>query len=431
MRRSSRGLILAALAATTVLLTACGTPAGSPRVELTIWAWADLDAAVELWNAQHPDVQVEVSTPAQGDPLVTRLITANRAHQMPDLAQVEYQNLPSLVVAGAVADLTESLAPVRDGFDPTALAQVEFDGRLYAVPQDVAPMMLFYRADLFAELGLSVPRTWDEFRAVGEQVRAIDPDRYLTTFSATDPGWFAGLAQQAGAQWWRLDERGWQVRIDDEATRRVATYWDELVDADIVQAQPMYTPQWNTQLNDGTLLAWPSATWGPGVLEGVAPDTRGRWAMAPLPQWEPGAQATGTWGGSTTVVGQSSDHVAEAAEFARWLNTDPEALRALVGASGMYPATTAGRSELAAYGPPDFLPNQPDFAATATQIAGTVRQITRGPNTTVAYTAYEDAFGAAVQSGGSFVEAIERMQRVTFQDMARVGFTVTEGSRSR
>ena len=47
----------------------------------------------------------------------------------------------------------------------------------------------------------------------------------------------------------------------------------------------MYTPQWNKQLNDGTLLAWPSAVWGPAVLEGIAPDTKGKWAMAPLPQW--------------------------------------------------------------------------------------------------------------------------------------------------
>jgi multiple sugar transport system substrate-binding protein len=153
--------------------------------------------------------------------------------------------------------------------------------------------------------------------------------------------------------------------------------------------------------------------------------------MAPLPQWDPAHPSTGTWGGSTTVVGQSSDHVDEAAEFARWLNTDPEAMELLVSESSVYPAAVAGRSTPALSQPPSFLPDQPDFYATAARIADTVPTVTRGPNTTIAYTAYEDAFGAAVQGGGSFTDALAAMQRATYDDMARVGFTVTDGGAAR
>lgn len=425
MRRTPRWIAAAAVA---VLLTSCAAGGPGARVELTFWSWAqNIDQVVALWNDQHPDVHVTVTTPAQGDALVTKLITANRARNMPDLAQVEYQNLPSLVVSGAVADVTDALAPVRAGFDPAALAQVEFDGRLYAVPQDVAPMMLFYRADLFAKFGLPVPTTWDEFRTVAEKLKAQDPKRRLTTFSAADPGWFAGLAQQAGATWWQLDGKGWRVSMDAGPSRRVAQYWGSLVADDVVSGQPMYTPQWNAALNDGTILAWPGAIWGPPVLEGIAPDTVGKWAMAPLPQWDPARPATGTWGGSTTVVGSNTGHPQEAVEFARWLNTDPQALSALVTTSSIYPATVAGRSGPALDQPPSFMPNQPDFYATARRIADTVVPVTRGPDTTVAYTAYEDAFGAAVQDHGSFLDALTTMQRTTFGDMSRIGFTVEEG----
>ena len=48
----------------------------------------------------------------------------------------------------------------------------------------------------------------------------------------------------------------------------------------------MYTPEWNKAMSDGTLLAWPSAVWGAGVLQGVAPSTKGKWTMVPMPQWD-------------------------------------------------------------------------------------------------------------------------------------------------
>ena len=52
------------------------------------------------------------------------------------------------------------------------------------------------------------------------------------------------------------------------------------------------------------------------MLEGIAPETKGKWAMAPLPQWTRGEQVAGFWGGSSTAVMTKSKHPAEAAEFA-------------------------------------------------------------------------------------------------------------------
>nr|BFE72823.1 hypothetical protein GCM10020092_061240 [Actinoplanes digitatis] len=156
---------------------------------------------------------------------------------------------------------------------------------MYAIPQDSGPMMLYYRADLFDKFGLTVPKTWDEFAQTARTVRQKDPKKYLTTFSANDPGWFTGLAQQAGAAWWGINGESWKVSVNDAATKKVADYWGALVNEGVIDGKPMYTPAWNKALNDGTLIAWPSAIWAPGVLEGNAPATKGKWAMAPMPQW--------------------------------------------------------------------------------------------------------------------------------------------------
>ena len=71
---------------------------GEP-VQLTFWSWApNIAKVVDLWNQKNPDITVKVSQPAQGDDLMTKLITASKAGNAPDLAQAEYQALPSLLM---------------------------------------------------------------------------------------------------------------------------------------------------------------------------------------------------------------------------------------------------------------------------------------------------------------------------------------------
>jgi multiple sugar transport system substrate-binding protein len=397
-------------------------------VNLTYWAWAPgLDRVVELWNEAHPDIQVTVKEQAGGDDLVTRTITAAQAGEAPDLVQAEYQALPTLVSNDVLADISEEAGDAADAFAPGLWQQVTLGtDAVYAIPQDSGPMMFYYRQDLFEEYGLTVPTTWEEFAETARALREADPDRYLTTFSANDAGLFAGLAQQAGAQWWTTEGDSWRVAIDDEATRRVADFWGGLVAEGVIDNQPMYTPAWNEALNTGTQIAWVSAVWAPGTLSTAAPDTAGQWAMAPLPQWEAGANATGSWGGSTTAVTSDSEHREAAVEFATWLNTDPEALTALVRESGIYPAATAAQTSDALAEPPAFFANQPDFYEQAAAIAQGTAPAAWGPNVNVAYGAFNDAFGRAAESRSGFGDALTAMHEATVEDMESHGFQVAE-----
>ena len=411
------------------LLAGCGgsdaQEDGGP-VELSFWAWApNIEKVVDKWNATHPDAKVVVSKQAQGDDLVTKLLTSAKGGTPPDLAQVEYQALPTLVSNDVLADITEGAGDARDAFAPGVWEQVTLGGSgVYAIPQDSGPMMFYYRADLFEQYGLTVPKTWDDYAATARRLRAKAPDTFLGTFSANDPGWFAGLAQQAGAQWWSVEGDAWRVTVDDDATRKVADYWHGLVAEGAVDKSPMYTPEWNKALNDGTQIGWVSAVWAPGVLAGNAESTKGKWAMAPLPQWDASEPRTGNWGGSTTAVTAGSAKQKAATEFAVWLNTDPEAVAALVEISGVYPAATAAQSALG--DPPAFFAAQEDFYATAADIAATSAGFTWGPNVNVAYTTYKNAFSEAITEGSDLTGALSEVQRATVDDMRANGFTVVD-----
>ncbi|HWV78186.1 MAG TPA: extracellular solute-binding protein [Isoptericola sp.] len=440
--RLTTGTRIAALAAATALLaSACsggGDDAGSDDggsaagpVELTFWTWTpNMEKVVDLWNSEHPDITVTVNKQDGGDPAVTKLLTAIKAGSgAPDIMQAEYQKIPQLVSSDALADLSGSLGDdVAEHFTDGVWDAVTLGSdAVYAVPQDSGPMQFYYRADIFEKLGIDVPTTWDEYADAARKVHEADPKAYLGTFSANDAGWFAGMTQQAGASWYGIDGDAWSVDIDSDATTKVAEYWGGLVEEGVIDNKPMYTPEWNAGLNDGTQVGWLSAIWAPGVLSGNAADTAGKWEMAPMPQWDADAPATGAWGGSATAVTSQSEHPEQAAEFITWLNTDPEAVQALVDETGIYPADVPASTE-ALSDPPEFFSNQPDFYEVAAQTAQTVQPFTYGPNINVAYSAYNDEFAKATKAkkASAFVDAVGAMQQITLDDLKNQGFNVSE-----
>jgi multiple sugar transport system substrate-binding protein len=431
-------LVATAVAVTlgTTALAACGSEEGdsearSGPVSLTYWTWTPgMDKVVDLWNkgpGKEQQITVTVKKQASGDTLVTKILTAHKAGKAPDLVQAEYQALPTLVSNDALADISGEVGDAEKKFAEGVWQQTTLGtDAVYAVPQDIGPMMFYYREDLFEKYGLKVPTTWDQFAETARELKKKAPDIDLTTFSANDSGLFAGLAQQAGAKWWTTEGEQWKVGIDDAATRKVAEFWGGLVKEGAIDNQPMYTPAWNKALNTGKQIAWVSAVWAPGTLTTAAPDTKGKWAMAPLPQWSASENVTGSWGGSSTAVTTDSEHKEAAAEFAAWLNTDGEALNALAKESGIYPASSAAQLSGAFTKSPEYFSNQADFYTKAAEIAQTTAPAAWGPNVNVAYTAFKDAFGAAAKNKSDFTAALETMQDVTVADMKKQGFEVAE-----
>ncbi len=430
-----------ATVAAALALAACsgGSTAGSAapaaakpgeKVDLTFWTWAPgMDALAQQWNASHPDIHVTVNKQDGGDPAVTKLLTAIKAGSgAPDVMQTEYQKIPTLVSADALADLASTLpAGTEQHYAPGTWQAVTLGSHaVYGVPQDSGPMELYYRKDVFDQLGLKPPATWDEYATAAAKIHSANPKTYLGTFSATDAGWFAGLTQQAGASWWGVDGQAWTVSIDSDPVRKVAGYWGSLVEKGVIDNKPMYTPAWNAALNDGTQVGWVSAIWAPGVLQGNAAKTAGKWAMAPLPQWTPGESKTGAWGGSATSVTSQSKHPVEAAKFIAWMNSSADGVAALAKEGGLYPADLPGQAALST--PPQFFANQKDFYSVAAKLAGGIQPFTYGPDVNVAYSSFNDQFGKATQArtASAFTSAVAAIQSTTVADLTRSGFTVAK-----
>ncbi|QNP68793.1 extracellular solute-binding protein [Streptomyces roseirectus] len=434
-----RRLVATAIAVTlgATALAACGSSDGdggsesSGPVSLTYWTWTPgMDKVVKLWNdgpGKADQIKVTAQKQASGDDLVAKILTAHKAGNAPDLVQAEYQALPTLVSNDVLADISKNVGDAKSKFADGVWQQTTLGtDAVYALPQDVAPMMFYYREDLFKQYGLTVPTTWDQFAETARALKKKSPDTDLTTFSANDSGLFAGLAQQAGAKWWTTSGDKWKVAIDDPATKKVASFWGGLVKEGAIDNQPMYTPAWNKALDTGKQIAWVSAVWAPGTLSSAAPSTKGKWAVAPLPQWTSSGSVTGSWGGSSTGVTNDSKHKTAAAKFATWLNTNGDALNALAKEGGIYPASTSAQLSGAFTRPPEYFTNQPDFYKIAANVAKTTAPSAWGPNVNVAYTTFKDAFATAAKNKSDFTAALAKMQADTVADMKKQGFEVSE-----
>ncbi|MHA7281504.1 ABC transporter substrate-binding protein [Arthrobacter sp. TMS2-4] len=406
----------------------CEASDGPVTLQFTTWV-PGMNEVVELWNADNPDIQVEVQTGPNGNSgTYQNFFNQIQAGNAPDLGQIEYDALPNFRVQDGLENIAEceGIEEAEDQFVDWTWGQVTFgeEGSVYAVPQDSGPMAMYYRADLFEQAGIEVPTTWEEYAAAAEQIKA--EGAYITNFPKTDVNWFAGMVWQNGGQWFSNDGESWDVNLTGEESEEVATYWQDLLSEDLVSTLPSFSDEWNASFNEGQQWTWVSAVWGATTLSDGAPDTAGKWAVAPMPQWEADTQSAGNWGGSSTAVLKGTDHPAEAAQFALWLNTDPEALALANELGGLYPAAKSAADLEAFSGGVEFYGGQKIYDVFAEASSNVDPDFTWGPTMTQTYTDVSDGFGAAIGGSGTLMDALENGQQATIDALKAQSIPVSE-----
>ncbi|KAB8164240.1 extracellular solute-binding protein [Streptomyces sp. 3MP-14] len=331
-------------AAAGALLTSCALTGGSSDdgpTTITYWSWiSGSQEIVDRFNETHDDVQVDFQLiPGGGDGGYAKMFNAVRAGKAPDIMTVEYPQLNSFITQDLIQPITDwNVDELADQYPEWTWELVSPSGdEVYALPKDVAPTVLFYRADLFEEYGLTPPETWEEFRATAERLQEQQPDAFLTTFGHNDSGLLSALAWQAGAEWFDTASGEWSVNTTDENTRRMASYWDELIADGLVTSEPMYAEKHITDLQQGRSLALIGAPWSAANLSRFLPELAGKFDVAPMPRWDDEPTA-GNFGGSTMALPVGSPHPDAAMEFARWVSTSPDAVAAAAPVSTAYPA---------------------------------------------------------------------------------------------
>lgn len=168
------------------------------KVMLNFWSWRteDVDvynALIEKFEAANPDIDVNF-TAYKNTEYNTVLSAAMKGYSGPDIIHLRaYGGLETYAQPGYLMPLGDKI-PELEGFSETALGGVTSigDGKLYGVPFASQTLVIYYNKAMYAELGLSVPETWDEFLA---NLNAMKTAGYTPLANGGKDGWTLEVLQ--------------------------------------------------------------------------------------------------------------------------------------------------------------------------------------------------------------------------------------------
>jgi ABC-type glycerol-3-phosphate transport system substrate-binding protein len=271
----------------------------------------------------------------------------------PDVAITVYKELPvNLAMRGALADLSrfDGFEEITSRFMASALVPYAYQGGVYALPETQNFDVIFYRKDIFEELGLTVPDTWEDFRAMvpviqkqGMQVGVPSP----TVTNNNTLGFQAQLFQR-GLSFYTGDLM--KTQFQDPKALEAFKAWTDLY---LKYALPVKY-DFFSRFRTGTMpIAIESYTTA-NTLAAAAPELNGLWDIAPIPgiRQPDGTvdRSEGATGTGTILIATSREQEA-AFKFISWWVSDEtqaefgQALESLMGASARWPTANIGAFE--------------------------------------------------------------------------------------
>jgi multiple sugar transport system substrate-binding protein len=115
---------------------------------------------------------------------------------------------------------------------PAATAASTLNNKQWGIPYSYYQWGIYYRKDIFDKLGLSEPKTWDEFLAVNAKLKANDvtPITIGTKYLWTAAGWFDYLNLRTNGLDFHIDLMDGKIPYTDPRVRKTFEHWKELID---------------------------------------------------------------------------------------------------------------------------------------------------------------------------------------------------------
>lgn len=293
------------------------------KVELTIWETSrnkdDWYTSMEKkFLEEHPNITLN-KVVKEGDP-GNEFYQAVASGTAPDLVNCSFTMMDSYITSG----ILEPLNQYTDEWDEWGNFTKEYvdmftkDGKVYGVPNHVAPMLFGYNKALFEEAGIKEPpKTWDEAVEVAKKIN--DPDNQVAGYATLAAEWtewfFQYYVWQAGGDLTKENEDGTaELTFTDPAVIKAAEYYQKLKSEGVLQSDlTLKFSDLVTNFGLGKIGMMPFAgDWvSEAITKGIDPDDIGLC----LPPAGPSGKQTTAIGGDCWVINAKAD---QAKKDAAW-----------------------------------------------------------------------------------------------------------------
>lgn len=159
---------------------------------------ATLDKMVAAFEAEHPNIKVEVETIGYDD-YFTQMQTRVAGGTAPDCYELNIENFSAYANKGVLAEIS---GVDVSGLNDTALNAFNIGGKQYGLPESFSNVVLIYNKDLFDQAGVAYPTadwTQADLQVAAEKIRALGDDIFGIWQPITYNEFFKVVAQYGGA----------------------------------------------------------------------------------------------------------------------------------------------------------------------------------------------------------------------------------------
>ena len=364
-RFAASTMILAMSAATILLPLTAFADAEEQELNIAIFQGGYGDAywnqMVELFEESHEGVKVNMTiSPTIGDIIRPQIVAGN----VPDFICLndggEDGVILSLIKEHALLNLNDvfdgenyaGTGTLRDDITDGILASSKCapygDGDIYLAPFNSGPQGLIYNKTFFDENNLEVPKTWDEFFALGDTVKDID-GRSLFTYQGIYPGYmeemlWPAIANECGEEALTKIANYEEGSFNNEGVLKALTHIKEIADNGYLLEGTvgMNHTESQTEMMLGKAAFITNGTWMENEMQDAPREDGFEFAMAPIPTENADDVHYVFDSCEQFSIPAAAKNQELAKEFLRFLYSD-ESVSAFAEASGALYATKSAR----------------------------------------------------------------------------------------
>ena len=148
----------------------------SKKVEIVFWhrmtgPWkTSLDKVIDDFNKSQDQYEVKGITQGSIDQLKQKVMAAARSKSLPTITQIPYTSIPDYITQGLLEQVSFTSDQKKDIY-PAILSSTQYKGDTYSVPFADSTQLLFINDQLAKKYNLKAPKSWDEVKEIGEQLK--------------------------------------------------------------------------------------------------------------------------------------------------------------------------------------------------------------------------------------------------------------------
>jgi len=183
-------LVLSVFAVLALVLSACASAAEAKEITFITQVSESEEAAIEQIAAlfeEETGIKVNVQFMQAADMQALLQSQVESGNVTVDVMAQDNLSMEPYVRLGLIEDLSDYESDIDPAVFDGLIEGGKFDGKLYFVPYRTNVQLTYYRTDIFEELDLTPPTSWEEFRAACEAFLERDGEPRCLFKAAFDP----------------------------------------------------------------------------------------------------------------------------------------------------------------------------------------------------------------------------------------------------